>query len=847
LKDASASAIYGARGAFGVILVETKKGKGKLKVSLGTEFSLGKPIMNVDMVDDPYIWMTELNKQCLRTYNFPYYPQQDVENAKAWVEDPTFENEWKVVNGILQYYGNSDYQGRLIADFMPQEKYDMTVSGGSENASYYVSFGYLNKKGWIKDKEKNEDFKRYNILMKSDFKIYDWLSIDEEIVFNSQVSDKPHFYHHNVNINSVARYGPNTKPPFPDLEYYLEPGDHDKYKDYIGMDFRWSMMPYLKQGGRETFTISDIWLNQGITLNPVKGLKIRSKFSYQKYYRTDQDVHSMVDMVNNNLSSTEMILHGFSEPDWMSNSNDYNQYYAFNSYGEYIMEQFSDHYLKGMIGFNQEWAYNTSVGARANDLVIPTITDLDATTGIQQVSGGKSNYALRGMFYRLNYIFKNKYLLESSGRYDLTSRFSKDSRAGFFPSFSAGWRISNESFMSGAKRWIDNLKLRGSYGELGNQMVSNYAYISSMGSGTSPYIMSTGEINYISPGGLVSSNLTWEKTVTTNFGFDLSILDQRLDLSADIYTRDTKDMLMNVSYPELLGTGTPKENAADLRTKGWELSFTWRDKLRVGSEMLGYGINLSLSDNQAEITKYENPTGAFSDYYVGKKIGEIWGFETVGIFQYDEDVAEAPSQIKIGSNWQAGDMQYADLNGDGEISYGSNTLNDPGDQKILGNTTARYSFGINPDINYKNWTLNVFFQGLFRDFLPSTEAWGAFYPGNTAGVQKSDVTDSWSEDNREAYFPAPHFSFGDRKNVLPQSRWVQNAAYIRLKNLMLNYNLPLDLVNKIGMKRAQIYFSGMDLWEYTKMRKPLDPESIFTTYQEYWRQRRYTLGIKITF
>jgi hypothetical protein len=305
--------------------------------------------------------------------------------------------------------------------------------------------------------------------------------------------------------------------------------------------------------------------------------------------------------------------------------------------------------------------------------------------------------------------------------------------------------------------------------------------------------------------------------------------------------------LMNVSYPALLGTSSPKENAADLRTKGWEVSITWHDKLRVGSEMLRYGLNFALSDNQAEITKYENPTGAFSDYYVGKQIGEIWGFETVGIFQYDEDVAKAPSQTKIGSNWQAGDMQYADLNGDGEISYGSNTLNDPGDQKIIGNTTGRYSFGINPDINYKNWTLNIFFQGLFRDFLPSTWAWGSFYPGNTTTIQKFDITDTWSEDNRDAYFAAPHWSYATKKNIVPQSRFVQNAAYIRLKNLMLNYNLPLDLVNKIGMKRGQVYFSGMDLWEYTKMRKPLDPESIYTTYMEYWRQRRYTLGIKITF
>ncbi len=847
LKDASASAIYGARGAFGVVLIETKKGKGKMKVTLGSEFSLGKPIVHLDPVSDPYVYMTKWNEAYTRTTGSPRYNTQEVGYAAAWVENPTTENAWKVVNGALGFYGSNDYKSELLTDFMIQNKHDLTISGGAENASYYVSFGYVNKPGWLKDKENNEQFKRYNILMKYDFKLNDWLSLDEEISFNSELSDKPHYYHANVNINSLVRLSPMTALTFPDLEYYLEPGDHDKYEEYIGMYFDSSMLPYLKHGGRETFTTSDLWLNQGITLTPLKGLIIRGKFSYQKYYKNYQDVCSNVDMVSANLASTEMIVNGWSDPDWISNTNTYNQYYALNSYAEYTMEQSSDHYLKGMVGFNQEWAYNTSVSAKAYDLLMPDITDISATTGTQTTDGGKSSYALRGAFYRINYIFKDKYLLESSGRYDLTSRFAKDSRSGFFPSFSAGWRISNEPFMSGAKAWIDNLKLRGSYGELGNQMVGNYAYISSMGTGTSNYLLTSGLTSYVSPGGLVSSTLTWEKTVTTNFGFDAMMLGQKLDISADIYTRDTKNMLMSVSYPDLLGTSAPKQNAADLRTKGWELSITWRDRLKVGHDVLGYGLTFILSDNQSEITKYENPSGSLSDYYVGRKIGEIWGFKTAGIFQSDDDVNNAPSQAQVGSNWQAGDIQYADLDGDEEISYGSNTLDDPGDQTIIGNTTARYSFGINPELKYKNWTLNVFFQGLFRDYLPETEEWQCFYPYNTNALQKWDLTDTWSEDNRDAYFAAPHISTDDDKNILGQSRYVQNAAYIRLKNLMLNYNLPLNLVSKIGASRAQVYFSGMDLWEFTKMRKPLDPESIYTTTQEYYKQRRFTFGLKITF
>lgn len=192
-------------------------------------------------------------------------------------------------------------------------------------------------------------------------------------------------------------------------------------------------------------------------------------------------------------------------------------------------------------------------------------------------------------------------------------------------------------------------------------------------------------------------------------------------------------------------------------------------------------------------------------------------------------------------------MQYANLNDDGEISYGNNTLDNPGDQKIIGNTTARYSFGISPDISFKNFSLNIFFQGLFRDYLPSNGGWNSFYPFNTSAIQKWDITDSWSEDNRDAYFAAPTVSTNTQKNILPQSRFVQNAAYVRLKNLTLNYNLPQNIVHKVGLSKGQIYFSGMNLWEYTKMRKPLDPESVYTTTQEYYQQRIYSLGLKISF
>jgi hypothetical protein len=292
---------------------------------------------------------------------------------------------------------------------------------------------------------------------------------------------------------------------------------------------------------------------------------------------------------------------------------------------------------------------------------------------------------------------------------------------------------------------------------------------------------------------------------------------------------------------------------ADLRTNGWELSVTWRDRI---NDDLQYGINLALSDNKAKITKYDNPTGSLSEHYVGKVMGEIWGYVTEGIFQTDEEVTSHADQSQLGANWRAGDMKYKDLNNDKKINPGKNTLDDPGDQQIIGYSHPRYSFGINPDISYRNWSFNLFFQGLFRDYLPENGNWKAFYPYNAGHMENYYITESWSPENPDAYFAAPTIGTNTKKNIHPQSRYVQNGAYIRLKNLTLNYNLPGTWVNKLGLSMAQVYFSGMNLWEYTKMHKPIDPEVEFNNNtgqerndltQEYYFQRTFTLGVKITF
>jgi TonB-linked SusC/RagA family outer membrane protein len=855
LKDASAAAVYGARAAFGVILVETKRGKSdKVNIQLSSEVSFATPILNLDLVEDPYDFVQARNLASMRTDGRATYDDDYVAKTKAYSENPATAQQWGVVNGQLRYYGYNNYQNEILRDISPQQRYDLSVSGANKNANYYVSLGFLNKDGYLQ--YNNENFKRYNGLVKVDFKVNNWLSLDEKVVFNQQLSDKPHFYNWDVNVNSLARVNPIQPIQFPDLEYYITPGDREKFAPFIGKYFEGTnFFPYLLDGGRETFTVNDLWLTQGVTLTPIKGLRIRGDFSYNNFNRSFQDVQSKVEVLTTNLQQANLVNNGFSGDDWVNNQSNYNQYFVINTYAEYSFKLGESHAIKAMTGFNQEWGINSFQRALARGLITPGVPNLNTTTGVQQTFGGKSHVALRGVFYRLNYVFRDKYLLEANGRYDGTSRFPEESRFGFFPSFSAGWRISEEPFMAGTRGFLDNLKVRASYGELGNQLLGDnfYPYIPTMGIGTSPYILSGGLIPVVRPAGLVSPTLTWETVVSRNIGLDITMLKQRLDISVDAYTRDTKDMLADVDYPAILGTAAPDANIADLRTTGWELALTWRDKIQKN---WNYRFTLALSDWTAQITKYDNPTGALNEWREGQKIGEIWGYVTEGIFQSVEEVAQAPKQTQLGANWRPGDIRYKDVNGDGVINAGNNTINNPGDRVVIGNTTPRYSFGVNFDISYKNLTLTSFFQGYVqRDYFPTTGNWTWFFPFNAGHVENYYLTDTWTENNRNAYFPAAHISTNDKKNLQTQSRYLQNAGFARLKNLALSYELPQSLISRIGLGRAQIYLAGMNLWEFTRLRKPLDPESIvFSEFSyansgaiEYPLQRIYSVGVNVGF
>ena len=403
LKDASASAVYGARAAFGVILVETKKGRKGLQVNLSSEYALSKPIFHTDQITDGYEYAMRVNQVVQENIGQDFISQDRVAKLKIYHDNPTKENEWGWDNNTLEFYGNTDFAKLMIADFSPQQKHDVSISGATDKSSYYVSFGYMNKKGILKNDRGNQNYSRYNILMKTDFQLAKWINVDSKISINSEIDNQPHFYGNDRSLNTVVRFTPNNPILFPDLPYYREPGDHDEWAPYIGMYWDAARMaPYVDLGGRDLNDSYSTMFTQGITLTPLKGLRIRADYSHQIFYQMREEQASKVPTIKDGKLNDFQITYSQSGNDYMQNTTNYDHYNVLNTFAEYTWEENEDHFVKVMAGFNQEWGSDQMFLAKAMTLAYPTIRNIGATLGDQSTNGSNGEVALRGAFYRLN-------------------------------------------------------------------------------------------------------------------------------------------------------------------------------------------------------------------------------------------------------------------------------------------------------------------------------------------------------------------------------------------------------------------------------------------------------------
>ncbi len=537
-----------------------------------------------------------------------------------------------------------------------------------------------------------------------------------------------------------------------------------------------------------------------------------------------------------------------------------NNYFNGRFYTEYSTLVQDKHDLKFLAGLDMEENRYTYLGASRADLITPLVPTLNnATHKDVYPSFSDNHWATMGMFARVNYAYDSRYLAEVSVRRDGSSRFIGNKRWATFPSFSLGWNIANENFFKPYQSTVNLLKLRGSWGALGNTNIealypwflSQPVWVASSG-----WLINGTKQNVSNVPGLVSPDLTWESVESWTIGLDFGMFRNRLQGNFDYFVRSTKDMVGPAPVkPSILGATQPVVNNSDMRSQGWELELKWRDN--IGD--VNYGAKFVLSDDQQTITRYYNPNKLLSQWYEGQKMGNIWGYEVAGLAQSDAEMNAWLENNKPswGSNWAAGDVMYKDLNGDKEVNNGKATYEDTGDLRIIGNTSPRYRYGITLDAAWKGFDFSIFMQGVGkRDWWDDSP----YSIGANTGLWQSAAftehldywrpsTDTNFGPNPNGYYPRPLFGNG-WKNFQTNNRYLQDASYLRIKNLQFGYSLPKSVINKIGANRARIYFSADNLHTFTKMTKIFDPEALGGDWgpgKIYPLQRTLSFGLNLNF
>ncbi len=619
LKDAASSAIYGSRAAYGVILVTTRMGSSeKLTVNYNNNFVLRTNTHMPEIITDPYTVATISNEMAYPWYNL--FNEEQLAYAKKVSEDPSLSPYYVNPDGTWSYFGRTNWMEEAYKDVGFSTIHNIDISGKTERIAYYFSGGYNRQNGMFK--MGNDIYNRYNVRSKLQFKLTDWWKLDANLSMTA--SD----YDYATAMTNTYR------------EMYRKSTIYTlKNPDGTWTDSSVGNLGAMAEGGRATDWKNNMNINLSTRIDFIKDvLFVQGNFAYANT-KTRSNWHDKLVPYRNGPDLPLLMFNPLSSVSDASSSSSDTKHLVFDVYGTFQKTFAQVHSLTAVLGFNQEeYKYDYFKANRA-ELISESLPTINLATGDMNMSQKIESWALRGAFARLGYVYADKYIFEFNGRYDGTSRFPKKDRFVFNPSASLGWVISREDFFKPLKNIISFLKLRGSYGRLGNQDVSTYAYVATMGSGKISQILEGKQPIYVSAPGLVSGNLTWEKVTTANIGMDINFFDNRLTMTGEFYIRRTKDMLTKgYTLPAVLGTSVPKQNAANLKTRGWEVTVGWKDQLNLCNKPFIYNANFNLADSRAWITKYDNPTGYLGDHYVGQELGEIWGVETLGFFTSEEDI-----------------------------------------------------------------------------------------------------------------------------------------------------------------------------------------------------------------
>ncbi len=819
LKDASAAAVYGSRAPFGVILITTKRGSRQegVKLDYSNNLSLSSPLRLPSFIDS-YTWATAFNQANANAGLTPVYSDEQMLRIKGYL-DGTFPYEYDPEHPIDNIWAgrrngnaNNDWPHLLMGKNAFSQKHNLNVTGGSKRTQYFLSSGYSKQNGTYAFG--HDDFKRYNLMSNVSTEVTDWLKLGSNLKWATSSTDFP------MGETTVGR-----EHTFREMLMFAPMMPHYNINGTVQSP----LVRLLQDSGRDKSKKADFLANLNVELEPIKGWKTIATYSYniRNIKATSNPKPVMVELgtgaFGNIGKPNASYTSGYSEE----------VYKVFNVVSSYE-KQLSDHYFKVLMGFEQEENLYTGLTSTGVSPVVDDNPSIVTSLGGITSADKMNHWATRGAFGRLNYNFQEKYLVEVAARYNGSSRFPKDNRFDFFPSASVGYVLSKEDFWSPIKPYISDFKVRVSYGSLGNQNVPVNEYFSRIPIRPDlNWIINSSRPQYGGAPALISDNITWETITTFNTGIDLQLLNSKLDFKFDWYNRTTDKMLGKaIELPYVLGARTPLTNNAKLSTKGFEMVIGWNDKLSNG---FSYNFKLALGDSKTKILEYLNEDKIFTEWYSGKTHGEIWGLETGGIIQsMDEKI---PDQKKYHANWGPGDIRYVDQNGDGVINDGKGTVDDPGDFKVIGNTTPRYNIGISAGASWKGIDFSMFWQGVAkRDFAPQSSTplfWGMTNAWANSGLYKnSPGLDYWRPadetnilgPNTDAYLPKPYFTAETEKNRLTQTRYLLNASYIRLKNVQVGYTLPNEIGGKF-FSRARIYFSGENLLTFSKLPKVFDPET----------------------
>lgn len=900
LKDAAASSIYGARAAFGVILITTKKAQRNQKVrftydtttSVSTTTDLPQKATTREFIE-------ALNEWGVRDY----FAGQDVEQWLGFLNqfdsDPSQLNLiMDPVNGTTypihfdtansQYYPLAD--SNLIDEFLNNFGYstiqNFTVSGGGENIAYRLSTGYTYEDGIMVTNRDN--FKKYNINASVSADLASNLESTTNILYRSSVQSRPR-----------ANYGSAIQ-----LRMFDPTGWIDIDGEAFPVDTPANLVRYRDPSKRY---IDNTRLYQQLKWEPIENLVLTGEYTYEKDLVSNFTLNNGRRFARAHLFTVNGTAQDEIRNSSLSRSKNQTVYNALNLYAKYNFS-LKNHNFNLLLGLNREEENFESLSASRNGLIDVTTPTFELAEGEDfDISEAFYDWAVVGYFGRLNYNFKERYFAEANFRYDGSSIFAEGDRFVELPSFSLAWNVAKEPFMKDVD-FISMLKPRFSWGVIGNQRARGlrrdndgdlvsfrdyYPFNPGYQSFLASWINLNTDLRYLTfePAQLISAGLTWEKIVSTNLGLDVTMLKNRLDASFEVYRRETLGMLRpGQPLPGILGTGAPFQNVADLETTGWEIQLGWKD--RIGD--FRYNINVNVFDNTSKITKYDNPgqlIGNFFNntqeddyYYEGFNVGDIWGYVTDGYYTADDfvdgtlnaDLSGANRQLKdgvptfIGRVPYPGDVKFKDLDGDGIISDGNSTLitefdaqgnpitnadglitTGPGDRKVIGNSRKRYQFGVNGSASYKGFDFSFVLSGVGKQdrWRDSDLIWP--YPSVFDNIYKHQL-DYWTPDNQDAFYPRIYgdpnngnteSNYGRSRRV--QTKYLSDESYLRIQNITFGYSLNGKLLNKLNVNKFRVFISGNNIHTFDKLPKGLEPDQ--GSNGVYPILTQYSVGLNLSF